>query len=259
MSEVTDRGRVADCGGYRFFCRNGDEFARNCHDVFTHHEYAFDTRRREPFIIDAGAHVGVATHYFKHRFPLARVLAFEANPVTYALLRRNIVHNALDDVRAVQAALAPAAGEITFYVSPGDEEPGAWGDSAIRQPWHAAAAAEEVRVPAVTLSSVLTEPVELLKLDIEGLETAVLAEAGPRLALVRRIILEFHGTEANPANSIARLSAILRQAGFTPEIRQFGQVVTPAEIDPGDGTYWLTVRAERTNPWQRLKRALGAR
>lgn len=259
MSDSPDSQCIADCGGYRFFCRNSEEFARICHDVFTHHEYAFATRRREPFIIDAGAHVGVATHYFKHHFPRARVLAVEANPVTYALLRRNIAHNALDDVRAVQAALAPAAGEITFYVSPGDEEPGAWGDSAIRQPWHVAAAAEEVRVPAVTLSSILSEPVELLKLDIEGLETAVLAEAGPRLALVRRIILEFHGTAANPANSIDRLCAILRQAGFTPEIRQFGEIVTPAQIDPGDGIYWLTVRAERRNPWQRLQRALGAR
>ena len=256
VSDRSDAQTVVECGGYHFFCRNQDEFARICDDVFAGHEYRFETRRRAPSIIDAGAHVGVATHYFKHHFPAARVLALEANPITFALLQRNIAHNGLDDVRPIHAALAPRAGEIPFFATANDDEPGAWGDSVIQQPWHEGEATRQVHVPAVTLSSLLTEPVDLLKLDIEGLETAVLEEAAPHLDKVRRVILEFHGTRRNPANSIARLTAILRAAGFTPQIRQFGAPVKLADIQ-ADDPYWLMVDAVRLNPWQRLRRVTG--
>ena len=108
-------------------------------------------------------------------------------------------------------------------------------------------------MPAVTLSSLLTEPVDLLKLDIEGLETAVLDESASRLSVVRGMILEFHGTRRNPGNSILRLTEILRAAGFTPEVRQFGEEVALSDIQE-DEPHWLMVRAERLNPWQRLRR-----
>ena len=106
-------------------------------------------------------------------------------------------------------------------------------------------------MPAVTLSSLLTEPVDLLKLDIEGLETAVLAEAAPRLSLVRRVVLEFHGAERNRDNDIVRLTEILRGAGLTPEVRQFGAVVALSAIQR-DEPFWLIVRAERRGLWQRV-------
>ena len=254
MSDPSDGRPVLECGGYHFFSRNREEFERICQDVFDGHEYRFETRRHVPVIIDAGAHVGVATHYFKHHYPHARVLALEANPATFALLRKNISHNGLDNVRAIHAALAPEAGTIPFYASASDEEPGAWGDSVIQQPWHEGEVTAVVQVPAVTLSSLLTEPVDLLKLDIEGLETAVLAEAAAQLPLVRRVILEFHGTRRNPENAISRLIAILREASFTPEVRQFGEVVALSAIQEDD-PYWLMVRADRLNPLQRLWRA----
>ncbi|MFN8593685.1 MAG: FkbM family methyltransferase [Thermomicrobiales bacterium] len=253
MNEPNGEWPVVACAGFHFYCSNAAEFERICQDVFAGHEYAFDMRVRHPYIIDAGAHVGVATHYFKHRHPHARVLAIEANPATFSLLRRNISHNGLDDVHLRHAALAPEAGEITFYTGTDGEQSSSWGDSAIRQPWHGEEATSAVRVPAITLSSLLTERVDVLKLDIEGLETAVLAEAAPQLARVRRIVLEFHGTRANPENDIERLVGILDRAGFTVDVYQFGSVVPLGAIQRDD-PFWLIVRAERLSPWQRLRR-----
>jgi FkbM family methyltransferase len=258
VTDPADGSRPIECAGFQFYSRNREEFARICHDVFAGQEYAFQTRRRAPRIIDAGAHVGVATHFFKRRYPHARVLAIEANPVTFALLERNIALNHLHDVEAMHAAIAPEPGQIPFYASANDDAPGAWGDSAIPQPWHEGDTTTTIEVPAVTLSSLLTKPVDLLKLDIEGMETAVLAEAAPHLWRVRRIILEFHGTERNPGNSIARLVGILRGAGFTPDMRQFGESVTLDAIQ-ADNPFWLTVRAERPGPWERLRGAVGYR
>ena len=242
--------------GYEFRYRNEDEFRRICEDVFDQHEYRFETRSRSPLIIDAGAHVGAATHYFKRLYPNARVHAFEANPVTFQLLQENIAHNRLSGVQATHAALAPEAGTITFYTTASDDEPGAWGDSALRQPWHTGEDLAVVEVPAVTLSSLLTEPVALLKLDIEGMETAVLEEAAPRLHQVQHVILEFHGSEATPENSISRVVDVLREAGLTADVRQFGNVVSIPRIQY-DEPYWLMVEARRLNPWQQVRRLLG--
>lgn len=239
--------------GYEFRYRNEEEFRRICQDVFDQHEYAFRTRSRSPLIIDAGAHVGAATHYFKRRYPQARVRAFEANPVTYALLEENIRHNRLTGVQATHAALAPEAGTISFFTSANDDEPGAWGDSALRQPWHEGEDLAVVEVPAVTLSSLLTERVALLKLDIEGMETAVLEEAIPRLPLVEQVILEFHGSEATPENTISRVVNALREGGLTPDVRQFGHIVSIPGIQY-DEPYWLMVHARRLNSWQKLRR-----
>lgn len=200
--------------------------------------------------------MGAATHYFKLRYPHARVRAYEANPVTFGLLQENIRHNQLTDVQATHAALAPAAGFITFYTTANDDEPGAWGDSALRQAWHQGEDLAVVEVPAVTLSSLLTEPVALLKLDIEGLETAVLEEAIPRLHLVQQVILEFHGSESTPDNSISRVVNALREGGLTPDVRQFGQVVSIPGIQY-DEPYWLMVDARRLNPWQKARRLVG--
>ena len=256
MSTPSESQTVVACGGYHFACRNREEFERICEDVFGGHEYRFETRRRAPFIIDAGAHVGAATAYFKQRYPRARILALEANPVTFALLQKNVSHNALDNVHPMHAALAPRAGEIAFYAAANDDQPGAWGDSAVQQPWHEGEGTTVVRVPAVTLSSLLTEPVDLVKLDIEGLETAVLEEAAPRLSLVQRVLLEFHGTDRNPGNDVDRVLGVLRAAGLTPEVRQFGSVVSPDSIQRDD-PYWLSIHAERLSAWQRMRRVLG--
>lgn len=244
------------CAGYEFRYRNEEEFRRICDDVFEQHEYGFTTRRRAPLIIDAGAHVGAATHYFKRHHPDARVRAYEANPVTFALLQENIARNRLTHTHATHAALAPRAGTITFYTTANDDEPGAWGDSALRQPWHEGEDLAVVEAPAVTLSSLLTEPVALLKLDIEGMETAVLEEAAPQLRLVDQVILEFHGSEATPENSVSRIVDILREAGLTPDVRQFGNVVSIPGIQY-DEPYWLMVSAQRLNPLQKLRRLMG--
>jgi FkbM family methyltransferase len=242
--------------GFEFRYRNEEEFRRICHDVFDQHEYRFETRSRSPLIIDAGAHVGAATHYFKRLYPQARVLSIEANPVTFELLRENIRHNRLTNVEAIHAALAPEPGSIAFYTTANDDEPGAWGDSALRQAWHDGEHLAIVEVPAITLSSLLTEPVALLKLDIEGMETAVLEEAIPRLGLVQQVILEFHGSEATPENTISRVVNALDAAGLTPDIRQFGQIVSIPHIQY-DEPYWLMVEARRLNSWQKLRRLMG--
>jgi FkbM family methyltransferase len=47
---------------------------------------------RIPIIVDAGANIGIATLWFKQKFPAACVVAIEPEPGNLALLRRNVAN-----------------------------------------------------------------------------------------------------------------------------------------------------------------------
>jgi FkbM family methyltransferase len=154
------------------------------HDIFVLGSLAFETTATAPRILDCGANVGLASLFYKRRYPAARITAFEADPAIAALLAHNLRANGAADVEVVAAAVWTEAGEISFQadgadagavVSSGDER------SAV------------VRVPAIRLADRLAgERIDLLKLDIEGAEVAVLADCADTLQNVNAILLEVH-------------------------------------------------------------------
>src|SRR5204863_8621938 len=70
-----------------------------------------------------------------------------------------------------------------------------------------------VAVKTCRLSPYLAEPVDLLKLDVEGAETVVLRECRHQLANVRNIILESHSF-AGKEQEFAEHASTLASAGF---------------------------------------------
>src|SRR5690606_180049 len=78
-------------------------------------------------------------------------------------------------------------------------------------------AGDEVDTFAVscrTLSAYLTEPVNFLKLDIEGLEADVLEEARDHLHQVEQIFCEVHEESGAAGKRLARVLGVLETAGF---------------------------------------------
>ena len=143
-------------------------------------------------------------------------------------------------VAAFNAAVAPVPGTTPLWTLPGDS----WGDATVRHSWHEGQPVRRVDAVAVTLSSLLAGPVDLVKLDVEGVEAAILAEAAPRLDRVRRLVLEFHGSSGNPANRLDEVLETLRGAGFHTRVEQDGRVVSPRRVRRDD-PFWLIVRAWR--------------
>lgn len=180
-------------GSFSVNYHNLEEYHHIKREIFVDHIYYFESENPDPLIIDAGAHIGLATLYFKKMFPAARIIAIEPNPTTFKLLEQNIWENKLTDVQCVHAALVPDERDsITLFQDEANQwlmttsvRPGAWSGDQKTRP---------ITVPACRLSTCIKEPVEMLKLDIEGSELAVMREAKGGLDLIKNLRLEFHST-----------------------------------------------------------------
>lgn len=157
--------------------------------IFERHEYDVPVSRAPRVIVDAGANVGLTSVYFAHRFPQARIIAIEPEAHNFALLAGNVAD--YPNVVPVKAALwhtntrvdlfDPGLGPWGYVVDGGaSDAPGTW-----RQ-----------RTDAVTLDTVMQtyglDRIDLLKMDIEGSEREVLAEAGPWIDRVDALVVELH-------------------------------------------------------------------
>ena len=150
-----------------------------------------------PRILDCGANVGVSVLFWKTLAPTARITAFEADPEIARILAENIASARVNDVDVVAAAVATHDGTVTF--APDGADAGRVGGDRV--------------VKAVRLRDYVATPVDLLKVDIEGDEAAVLLDCADRLRHVERIVLEYHSFVSEPQR-LGDIVRVLERAGF---------------------------------------------
>lgn len=216
---------------YTVYFENSKEFHIIKREIFGEHDYYTEFEKDEPYIIDAGAHIGLATLYFKMLAPKAKVLAIEPNPEVVKLLRKNLFENLVENVEVEEVALAATAGEETFWVDKSDD---GWFSTGgfIEGAWNRSQYSRNFRVPTKPLADFLDREVDLLKMDIEGVEMKVLLAAGPKIRKVKQLLLEFHGVGDN---SLPRIVEFLEHNGFEVETRKAGVRVRPEKIDKVTG------------------------
>lgn len=191
---------------------NKKEFDSIYHEIFSYKSYKFTADTASPFILDCGAHIGISVLFFKKIYPQAKIIAFEPNPDTFKLLELNVRQNNLRDVELVNAAVSDNLGEINFYISKG-ASPTHSSDTGVKPVGVSSEEFESIKVSAVRLSSYITRNVDLLKLDIEGMEERVLREIEDKLHLIKEIRMEFH-SGITEDNNIERIFSILRRGKF---------------------------------------------
>lgn len=216
---------------------NEEEFELIYNQIFRKNEYPFATNARNPFILDCGSHIGLSILYFKKKYPAARIIAFEPNPFTFKLLRKNINQNKLHNVRLINAALFDNEKEIEFFIDKNKEKPWGWGDSAVINKWYNPKTTKIIRVNAIKLSSFITHTIDLLKLDIEGAEEKTLLEIKDKLNSVKEIMMEFHGSSTSPQNNHTSILSFLRENGFECKLKQDSRFIEESKIKKDD-PYW---------------------
>lgn len=175
-------------------------------DLFVRGAYGVRCTSDAPRILDLGANIGLASLYFKKRYPGARITAYEADPGICDVLRRNLRANGAGDVEVVNKAVWISDGDVSF-----DREGADSGSVVGSDPAFARGAS---RLAACRLRDVLArERFDVVKLDIEGAELEVLEDSRDVLDNVRALIMEVH--EWKPDDRITpRVLELLSGAGY---------------------------------------------
>ena len=182
--------------------------------------YLIESLEAGDTVIDVGAHYGYYSLLAAHLVgPTGRVVAFEAAPATFAILRENTgVRPVLE---AHQLAVAERVGEVSFYefsnryAEYNSLLPAQFGG----RDWYADNTPVERSVPAVTLDGFCGEHglrPQTVKIDVEGAEDRVVAGMQALLRARRATIIMEYLSAGRDNGAHRAAAAALERAGYRP-------------------------------------------
>jgi len=221
--------------GHYVLVRHGTGDVVTLGEVFHTSDYSPPSEFEELFgergpkqIVDLGANVGYAGAYFSALWPDAGITAYEPDPGNAAVHEHLIsVDSELSKWRLVRAAAGNATGETQFV---------AGGVALSRVAAIGDEPAEGERLITVPVADVLPEicAADLVKIDIEGGEWALLRDSRFAANPPRALVMEYHPEGCGEASASAAAQQLLEQAGMT--------VVDSGPHDHGVGTLWAWSR-----------------
>lgn len=193
--------------------------------IWLHQDYFHSLIGQCRTILDVGANVGMAAVWFKLLNPEVHIACVEPDPRNVPLLRDNLAANGIE-AQVFECAVAPRTGRARLGIGIDT------GWSSLEQcGLHTHTTFIEVdaqHIPAI-LDKLGWSQVDLLKLDVEGLERDLLADASEWLSRVGYIVLEVHrNTSSGEIADLLRpygwaLERIGHQAEETYLARPYGQ------------------------------------
>lgn len=173
-----------------------------------------------PIVFDVGANEGAFTARTQKLCPSAQVYAFEPNPPTYARLAARFADCDRVHVHALGLSASEAVLELADYAGASGSAHASFlaeGIAAVQPslPGRSQPQLAFTRVAVVTLDSILARheirTIDLLKLDVEGHEHAVLLGAQDAIAQrrIRNVQIEVNVHNALTGSSLHRIAALL--------------------------------------------------
>lgn len=198
--------KVSDCRHGRFLYNPVDTYIGRSLDLygeFSEGEAELFAQLIQPgdAVVEVGANLGALT------VPLARiaglVVAFEPQRIIHQQLCANVALNGLTNVFAKQMALGSEIGSI---ITPNIDYsvPANFGGVPLGE-WETGET-----VQAVTLDGLAAPKLDFLKIDVEGMECAVIRGARETLARCRPLIY----VENDREEQSAELVSLLRESGY---------------------------------------------
>lgn len=217
--------------GYQVTIPNADGARYPIYEIFADDAYGMADLTKglsaKAAVLDIGGQVGCFALAVAAQLPQATVHVYEASPTSASYAERNVRDNGLAArVTVHAAALAGEDGEFSLIDN---------GDASVLN-GITAREGKEVVVPAVSFDNAVAaaradgNPVELVKMDVEGAEYDVVLRSSPASwADVRAVALEYHPVAGH---SLDELLAFLAPLGLTPYHQEDG-------TEPGLGMVWL--------------------
>lgn len=197
-------------GKYRFKVSDFISVANQIKEYFDEEQLKFISNKEKPLIIDCGSNVGVSVIYFKSLYPQATIWAYEPDRKIFGNLTDNLMLNNVANVNVHNKAVWLHEDGVEFAAE------GADGGSVYAE-------GPKTRVETVRLKNILNnaDEVDLLKIDIEGAELAVLADCNEALRKVKFLFVEYHSL-VNEKQQLDKLLSVLTENGFRYYINSIG-------------------------------------
>ncbi|MFC1613121.1 FkbM family methyltransferase [Patescibacteria group bacterium] len=172
-------------------------------EIFKKEIYKFKSRSTHPYIIDCGANIGLSIIYFKKLYPEAKITAFEPDKTIFEILKYNIRSFNLNDVEIIPKGLSNEESRQNFFSEGADG-----GRIALPEDKD-----NIIEIKTIPLIHYLQKPVDMLKIDIEGAEYAVIENCKNYLYNVSHLFIEYHSF-INKSQNLDEILKILSINGF---------------------------------------------
>lgn len=182
--------------------------------------YRLPTAKKRNILVDLGGNIGLTSLWMSKHYSCEKVICVEPDNSNCEILRRNLDANKIP-YKLVKAAIGPIDGFALFTKSISSNL------------GHVGETGQKVKMLSMgTLleNDLKNETIDILKLDIEGGEQALLTDGDLQwLDSVEEIIVEFHPDCVD----YPRLIGILKKAGF--------EYSSPGTFFPGSMDYFCRV------------------
>jgi len=179
-------------------------------EIFIEEVYRFAPETETPLILDCGSNIGLSIVYFKRLYPKAKVIGFEPDQDIFNQLANNMKAFGYDDVELKNKAIWTEETTLNFQAN------GSLGGKIDNS---GSTGQLTKKVSTERLREYLRQPVDFLKMDIEGPEVEVLRDCGDDLKTVKCLFVEYHSDPSNE-QKLDTLLSILKKAGFRVYIKE---------------------------------------
>jgi FkbM family methyltransferase len=193
----------------KIFFFDGKEFLYGIKEIFVEEIYKVALPDNS-LVLDCGANIGLSVIYFKKLNPSVKVIAFEPDTSNFELLKKNIESFGFSNLQLRKEAVWIENTQLIF------KSDGNMGSKIVTS---VNDAGSEIKVNAIRLKELITQPIEMLKIDIEGAEYQVLKDIKDQLSLIKNIFIEYHGSYSqNP--ELTEILQILTDSHFSYYIKE---------------------------------------
>ena len=206
-----------------FTFSHGPSFIHSVDELFAEDIYKFNTSSEKPYIIDCGANIGLSLYYFKKLYPNSKILAFEPDDSIFAILEKNVSgfpNNG--DIKLEKKAVWIENAQLEFFSE------GALAGSLVTD---FGKKNNIIKIEAVNFKEYLNQPVDFLKIDIEGAENKLIFDLKGKLGNVKNLFLEYHGIVGETQN-LGEILNLIKEEGFEYYIRLANETIKYPFFNP---------------------------